>query len=125
MCIRREEFKFSNTRFLHTFKTALCRLFLTCIGVLIKVGPSTVTSQSLTYTRLIQVSTATGQSFTYPEFWNQVDNVSQQLQQRGFKEGQVLAIYCHNCPEYLITLFSVWKVGGSVACVNSLWTTGI
>lgn len=42
---------------------------------------------------------------------------------RGFKKGDVLAIYLPNVPEYPIVFYGVGFIGGTVTTVNPLYTT--
>jgi len=45
------------------------------------------------------------------------------LVKRGFKKGDVLAIYLPNVPEYPIVFYGVGFIGGTVTTVNPLYTT--
>src|SRR5207248_2435380 len=43
---------------------------------------------------------------------------------RGFKKGDVFAIYSPNLPEYAIVFLAVASLGGTVTTVNPLYTAG-
>src|SRR5436189_2907324 len=64
----------------------------------------------------------TGRSITYSEFENAVRRVAGSLARKGFKKGEVFAIFSTNCIEYAITFYAVAMVGGIVSPLNPLYT---
>ena len=65
----------------------------------------------------------TGHTLTFGELAKKVDQMAAGLDQRGFKKGDVFAIFCPNLPEYAIAFLAVAKVGGINTTVNSLYST--
>ncbi|HEY7975485.1 MAG TPA: AMP-binding protein [Ktedonobacterales bacterium] len=64
----------------------------------------------------------TGRTLTYAQLASAVERLAVGLAQRGFRQGDVLAIYCQNSPEYIMTLLAVWSLGGAVTTLNPLFT---
>ena len=44
------------------------------------------------------------------------------LAKRGFKKGDVLAIYATNCPAFAIVVFGVMRCGGTITSINPQYT---
>ncbi len=63
-----------------------------------------------------------GRSISYKELARAVQLVAASLSQRGFKKGDVFAIYSPNVPEYAIAFLAVAKLGGIVTTTNPLYT---
>ena len=63
-----------------------------------------------------------GRSLTYGQLADGVRRVSAGLAQRGFKRGDVFAIFSPNLPEYAIALYGAQAAGGTVTTVNTLAT---
>lgn len=63
-----------------------------------------------------------GQSTTYEEFADQVNSVAAGLSHMGVKRGERVALIMPNCPQHLIALFAVFKLGAVVAEHNPLYT---
>jgi acyl-CoA synthetase (AMP-forming)/AMP-acid ligase II len=68
------------------------------------------------------VDAPTGRSMTYAEFENAVRRVASSLARKGFKKGDVLAIFSTNCLEFAITFHAVAMLGGIVTPLNPLYT---
>src|SRR6266566_1696568 len=64
----------------------------------------------------------TGRSLTYAEFENAVRRVAASLADRGFKKGDVFAIFSTNCVEYAIIFHAVAILGGINTTLNPLYT---
>ena len=64
----------------------------------------------------------TGRTLTYGALADGVKRVASALQRRGFKKGDVFAIFSPNVIEYPIAFFAVASLGGIVTTVNSLYT---
>lgn len=64
----------------------------------------------------------TGQKMTYGELADSIRRVAASLHQRGFKKGDVFAIYSPNVPEYAIAFHAVAVLGGIVTTMNPLYT---
>ena len=64
----------------------------------------------------------TGRSITYAEFENAVRQVAGSLARKGFKKGEVFAIFSTNCIEYAITFHAVVMLGGINTTLNPLYT---
>jgi acyl-CoA synthetase (AMP-forming)/AMP-acid ligase II len=64
----------------------------------------------------------TGRTLTYAELEEAVRRVAASLAQRGFKKGDVCAIFSTNCPEYGIAFLAVAMLGGINTTLNPLYT---
>jgi acyl-CoA synthetase (AMP-forming)/AMP-acid ligase II len=64
----------------------------------------------------------TGRSMTYAEFEDAVRRVAASLTRKGFKKGDVFAIFSTNCIEYAVTFHAVALLGGVVSPLNPLYT---
>jgi len=64
----------------------------------------------------------TGRSMTYAEFESAVRRVASSLARKGFKQGDVFAIFSTNCLEYPIAFHAVAMLGGIVTPLNPLYT---
>jgi acyl-CoA synthetase (AMP-forming)/AMP-acid ligase II len=65
----------------------------------------------------------TGHGFTYGELTAAVAAVASALAERGFRKGDVFAIYAANSPEYAIAFHAVVSLGGIVTAVNPTATS--
>lgn len=64
----------------------------------------------------------TGRTYTYAQLAGAIRLAAAGLHQRGFKKGDVLAIYSPNLPEYAIAFHAVATLGGIVTTANPLYT---
>lgn len=60
---------------------------------------------------------------TYGELYRDVRRFSRGLWERGFRKGDVLAIYCPNVLEYPVAFHGVAAIGGIATTINPLYTT--
>jgi len=65
-----------------------------------------------------------GRTLTYGQLVDGIRRVATALSRRGFKKGDVFAIYSPNLPEYAIVFLAVATLGGTVTTVNPLYTAG-
>src|SRR2546430_8902757 len=65
-----------------------------------------------------------GRTLTYSTLADGIRRVATALARRGFKKGDVFAIYSPNLPEYAIAFLGVASLGGVVTTVNPLYTAG-
>src|SRR5512132_237821 len=63
----------------------------------------------------------TGRTLTYGQLRDGVRRVAAGLTRRGFKKGDVFAIYSPNLPEYAIIFLAVASVGGINTTANPLY----
>ena len=63
-----------------------------------------------------------GRVLTYRGLAESVPRVAAGLARRGFKKGDVFAIYSPNVPEYAVIFLAVATVGGINTTVNPLYT---
>lgn len=63
-----------------------------------------------------------GRTLTYSQLNTQINLFATGLQHRGFNKGDVLAVFCPNCPEYAVIFLGVAKAGGVNTTVNSLYS---
>jgi acyl-CoA synthetase (AMP-forming)/AMP-acid ligase II len=64
-----------------------------------------------------------GRALTYAKFESAVRRVAASLANRGFKKGDVFAIFSTNCPEYAVIFHAVAMLGGINTTLNPLYTT--
>jgi acyl-CoA synthetase (AMP-forming)/AMP-acid ligase II len=64
----------------------------------------------------------TGRTLTYGQLTQAIQLAAAGLHQRGFKQGDVLAIYSPNIPEYAIAFHAAATLGGVITTVNPLYT---
>jgi acyl-CoA synthetase (AMP-forming)/AMP-acid ligase II len=64
---------------------------------------------------------SSGRSVTYEQLSHAVDRTAAGLAARGFRKGDVFAIYCSNVPEYAIAFLAVAKLGGASTMVSPLF----
>ena len=64
----------------------------------------------------------TGRKLTYGALAGGVKRVASALRRRGFKKGDVFAIFSPNLIDYPIAFFAVASLGGVITTVNSLYT---
>jgi acyl-CoA synthetase (AMP-forming)/AMP-acid ligase II len=65
---------------------------------------------------------ATGRTLTYGQLATAIRRCATALHRRGFKKGDVFAIYSHNVLEYAIAFNAVASLGGIVTTANPLCT---
>src|SRR5215813_12548545 len=65
-----------------------------------------------------------GRTLTYGQLADGIRRVATALHQRGFRKGDVLAIYSPNLPEYAVVFNAVASLGGITTTVNPLYTAG-
>src|SRR3989449_1185772 len=63
-----------------------------------------------------------GRQLTYGALAEGVSRVACALRRRGFKKGDVFAIFSPNLPEYPIAFHAVASLGGIITTLNSLYT---
>ncbi len=63
-----------------------------------------------------------GRTFTYGQLTAAINLVADGLDERGFKKGDVFAIYSPNVPEYALAFFAVAALGGINTTINPLYT---
>lgn len=68
------------------------------------------------------INASNGQQLTYTELKQAILLVAQALQSRGYKKGDVFAIYAHNSPDYVIAFQAILLMGGIVTTINPLYT---
>ncbi|WP_431153207.1 AMP-binding protein [Acidovorax facilis] len=59
-----------------------------------------------------------GRKITYAELDDLSDRFAQSLRDRGIGQGDVVVLFMHNCPQYLIAHFGVQKLGAIVSPCN-------
>ena len=68
------------------------------------------------------IDAVSGRVITYRQLFDAVQAVAAGLSARGFRKGDVFAIYSPNIPEYAIVFHAVSLVGGIVTTLNPLYT---
>jgi len=59
-----------------------------------------------------------GRAITYSQFASRVRHTAKSLASRGYRKGDVFAIYSSNLPEYVIAFHAIAAIGGIVTTVN-------
>jgi acyl-CoA synthetase (AMP-forming)/AMP-acid ligase II len=67
---------------------------------------------------------SSGRSYTYGQLIDTIKKAAAGLAGRGFKKGDVFAIYLPNVPEYAIAFHAVASLGGINTTINPLYTAG-
>jgi len=70
------------------------------------------------------IDAPSGRTLTYRGWANGVRATAAGLSQRGFRKGEVFAIYSPNHPEYAIAFHAVSLPGGIAPTINPAYTTG-
>ncbi|HEY0080127.1 MAG TPA: 4-coumarate--CoA ligase family protein [Pyrinomonadaceae bacterium] len=63
-----------------------------------------------------------GRTLTYGQLMEQVRRVAAGLAARGFRKGDVLALYSPNCPDYAVVFHAVASLGGINTTINPVYT---
>jgi acyl-CoA synthetase (AMP-forming)/AMP-acid ligase II len=63
-----------------------------------------------------------GRAITYRELVGGARLAAGGLAARGFRQGEVFAIYCPNLPEYAVAFYAVLLAGGIATTINPLYT---
>ena len=66
----------------------------------------------------------TGRTLTFGGLARAVRQAAAGLAARGFKQGDVLALYSPNLPEYAVAFYATARLGGINTTVNPLYTAG-
>lgn len=69
------------------------------------------------------VEGSSGRTLSYKQLAKQIQHFAAGLDQRGFRKGDVFAIFIPNMPEYAVVFLGVASVGGINTTVNSLYST--
>ena len=65
---------------------------------------------------------ASGRSLTFAQLQEHVRRFAIGLQRRGFRKGDVMAVFCPNMPEYGVVFLGVAALGGVNSTANSLYS---
>ena len=65
---------------------------------------------------------STGQGYSFSQLHDLTLRCASALTKLGFKKGDVLAVYCTNCPEFPIIYLAILSLGGIMTTVSSLAT---
>jgi acyl-CoA synthetase (AMP-forming)/AMP-acid ligase II len=68
------------------------------------------------------VDVASGYTLTYRQLARRVAQFASGLARRGFRKGDVLAIFSPNAPDYAVVFLGVAAAGGANATINPLYT---
>ena len=68
------------------------------------------------------IDASSGRVLTFAGWADAVRRTAASLAQRGMRQGDVLAIYSANCPDYAIAFHAVSLLGGIVTTINPLYT---
>jgi acyl-CoA synthetase (AMP-forming)/AMP-acid ligase II len=63
-----------------------------------------------------------GRTLSYGQLVEAIDRTAAGLWERGFRQGDVLAIYAPNSPDYAVAFHAVASLGGITTTVNPLFT---
>lgn len=73
--------------------------------------------------KLALVDTRSGTQFTFGELKASIHRVAGGLAAQGFTSGDVFAIACANCAEFVLAFHAVGLLGGTVTTLNPAYTT--
>lgn len=68
------------------------------------------------------VDVGTGYTLTYAQLAQRVRQFASGLARRGFRKGDVMAIFCPNHPDFAVAFLGVAAAGGASATINPLYT---
>ncbi|HJR08587.1 MAG TPA: 4-coumarate--CoA ligase family protein [Pyrinomonadaceae bacterium] len=68
------------------------------------------------------IDAASGRTITYRQLFDYVQAAAAALAARGFRKGDVFAIYSPNLPEYAVAFHAVSLIGGTLTTLNPLYT---
>src|SRR3954469_2331818 len=68
------------------------------------------------------VDVATGYTLSYAQLARRVVQFASGLAKRGFRKGDVMALYSPNHPDYAVAILGVAAAGGASATINPLYT---
>jgi acyl-CoA synthetase (AMP-forming)/AMP-acid ligase II len=68
------------------------------------------------------IDAVSGRTITYGQLFESVQRVAAGLSARGFRKGDVFAIYSPNTPEYAVAFHAVSLIGGTLTTLNPLYT---
>jgi len=71
--------------------------------------------------KLALICGASGRKLTYKQVFDQAKQIGLSLQERGYRHGDVAAVFAPNIPEYVLTLLGCAYAGLSVTLVNPLY----
>lgn len=74
--------------------------------------------------RVALVDGDTGRQLSYGELARDMEAVAANLRDRGYRKGDVFAVYCPNLPEYAVSFYAVALLGGVCTTVGALYTAG-
>lgn len=68
------------------------------------------------------IDAASGQVTSFDQLKKNIHSIAKTLQQKGYKKGDVFAIYAPNLPEYVFVFQGVLLFGGVITTTNPLYT---
>ncbi len=68
------------------------------------------------------IDVPSGYTLTYGELARRVEQLASGLARRGFRKGDVMAIFSPNTPDYAVVFLGVAAAGGANATINPLYT---
>ena len=63
-----------------------------------------------------------GKSFTFEELSNLIEKFSSSLNSLGIKDKDVVTLYASNCWEWIVSYFSIARIGAIINPVNTMLT---
>ncbi|HEU5441767.1 MAG TPA: 4-coumarate--CoA ligase family protein [Ktedonobacterales bacterium] len=72
--------------------------------------------------KLALIDGASGRAYTYGEVAAIVRRLAAGLSSRGFRKGDVLALFSPNCPEYPMVFLAAALLGGATTTINPTYT---
>jgi acyl-CoA synthetase (AMP-forming)/AMP-acid ligase II len=69
------------------------------------------------------IDAASGQGYTYAQLALAVRQMAASLTRRGFRPGDVFALYASGSPDYVVAMLGVWSLGGVITTANPLMTS--
>lgn len=70
-----------------------------------------------------QIDGITGAKYTFEELITNFTKIASGLRRLGVRKGDVISLFCPNCPEWVFMFFGILANGASVTTVNPAYTT--
>lgn len=64
----------------------------------------------------------TGEKYNSLEILKTISGIAEELKNRGIEKGDRVLIYLNNSPEYLFSLFAIWRIGAVAIPTNRIYT---
>ena len=70
----------------------------------------------------LQINGVTDEKFTFDDLMTLIRLTSMRLRHLGVKKGDIVTMFCPNCPEWVIMFFASIMSGATVTMINPFYT---